>query len=108
MLEPPGTRFTVLGAAARLNPGVLMVRYTAVLDVRLPDVPVIVMVGVPGTAELLAESVRVLLPVVGLGENDAVTPLGNPEAARFTLPANPYALEKLTVDVLDAPGFIER
>jgi hypothetical protein len=41
-------------------------------------------------AELLAVSVIVLLPVVGLGANDAVTPLGKPDAERVTLPVNPY------------------
>ena len=59
----------------------------AVID---PEVPVIVTVAAPGVAVLLADNVKVLVPVVGLGENDAVTPLGRPEAARFTLPENPY------------------
>jgi len=86
---PLGTRLTVLGAAESVNPGVLMVRFTPVLAVSAPEVPVMVIVGLPGTAELLADRVNVLLPVVGFGENDAVTPLGNPEAARLTLPANP-------------------
>ena len=39
---------------------------------------------------LLAVNVNVLLPVVGLGANDAVTPLGRPETDRFTLPVKPY------------------
>jgi len=54
-------------------------------------------------AELLAVSVITLLPVVGFGLNDAVTPPGRPDAARVTLPANPP--EPLTVMVLvpDAP-----
>ena len=37
----------------------------------------------------LAESVSRLLPFVGLGENEAVTPLGNPDTARFVLPVKP-------------------
>ncbi len=44
----------------------------------------------PRLAELLAVSVSVLLPVVGFGEKEAVTPLGRPETERFTLPVNPY------------------
>ena len=57
----------------------------------LPEVPVIVTVAAPRVAELLAVSVSTLLPVVGLVPNAAVTPLGRPEAARVTLPENPFA-----------------
>ena len=57
---------------------------------KLPEVPVTVTVYCPIVAVLLAVSVTVLLPVVGFGVKDAVTPLGRPETARFTLPANPY------------------
>ena len=51
------------------------------------------MVLVPTVAVLLAVSVSSLksVVVVGFGENDAVTPLGRPETARLTLPANPYS-----------------
>ena len=49
-----------------------------------------VTVLVPTAAVLLAVNVRVLEFVVGFGENEAVTPLGSPETARFTLPLNPY------------------
>ncbi len=41
-----------------------------------------VTVDVPVIAVLLAASVSVLLPVVLVGLNVAVTPLGTPEAAR--------------------------
>jgi hypothetical protein len=44
----------------------------------------------PRLAELLAVSAMVLLPFVGFGEKDAVTPLGRPEAERVTLPVNPF------------------
>jgi hypothetical protein len=54
--------------------------------VRVPDVPVMVTVDEPVVAVLLAVSVSTLLPVVGLVPNAAVTPLGNPDAARVTLP----------------------
>ena len=57
---------------------------------RLPDVPVTVTVDCPMVAALLAVNVSVLLPVVGFGVKDAVTPLGRPDTARVTLPANPY------------------
>ena len=81
------------GEAAMLKFGVpvaVMVRAIVVLAVKLPDVPVMVTVAVPVVAVLLAVSVRTLLPVVGFVPKDAVTPLGKPEAARVTLPLNPF------------------
>jgi hypothetical protein len=60
-----------------------------VVAVKLPEVPVIVTVAEPVVALLLAVSVSTLVEVVGLVANDAVTPLGRPEAARVTLPVNP-------------------
>ena len=57
--------------------------------VRVPDVPVMVTVDVPVAAVLEADRVRTLVPVVGLVPNEAVTPLGKPEAERVTLPVNP-------------------
>jgi hypothetical protein len=58
--------------------------------VRLPDVPVIVTVTVPVVAVLLAASVNVLELVVLLGLNDAVTPLGRPDADKLTLLLKPF------------------
>jgi hypothetical protein len=66
------------------------VRATVVVAVKLLDVPVIVTVAVPVVAVLLAVSVRTLEPVVGFVPNAAVTPLGKPDAARVTLPLNPF------------------
>ena len=63
---------------------------TVVVAVSAPEVPVTVIVLVPGVAVLFAVSVRVVISVVGFGENDAVTPVGRPETTRFTLPVNPY------------------
>lgn len=62
---------------------------TVVVALRLPEVPVMVTVAAPVVAVLLAVSVKVLVEVVGLVLNDAVTPLGRPEAASVTLPVNP-------------------
>ena len=58
-----------------------------------PEVPVIVSVLLPRAAVELAERVRIAsyCVVTGLGENEAVTPLGRPETERVTLPLNPYA-----------------
>ena len=71
-------------------PAVLTVRLTAVVWVRLPDTPVIVTVDVPVVAVALAVKVSVLLVEVGFGENAAVTPLGNAELLRVTVPLNPF------------------
>jgi hypothetical protein len=49
-----------------------------------------VSVFVPGATEPLAARVIMLNPVAGLGENDAVNPLGRPDTEKFTLPVNPY------------------
>jgi hypothetical protein len=68
----------------------LTVRAIVVVLVRLPDVPVIVTVAVPVVAVPLAVSVTVLVAVAGLGLNDAVTPLGRPDADRLTLPPKPF------------------
>jgi hypothetical protein len=57
---------------------------------KLPEVPVIVTVAAPVVAVLLAVSVRVLVAVAGFVLNDAVTPLGKPEADKLTLPLNPF------------------
>jgi len=56
----------------------------------VPEVPVIVTVDVPVVAVLLAVSVKVLVAVVGFVLNDAVTPLGRPDAAKVTLPVKPF------------------
>ena len=77
------------GASVKLG-GVLAatVKATVVVSVSEPEVPVIVTVEVPTVAVLLAVSVSTLLPVAGFVPKAAVTPLGNPDAARVTLPVN--------------------
>jgi hypothetical protein len=74
------------------------VRASVVLAVRLPEVPVMVTVAVPVVAVALAVSVSTLVEVVGFVLNVAVTPLGKPDAARVTLPVNPF--KSFTVIVL--------
>jgi hypothetical protein len=49
-----------------------------------------VTVTVPIGAVPLAVSVNVLVLAAGFGLNDAVTPLGRPEAERVTFPLNPF------------------
>ncbi len=66
--------------------------------VKPPDVPVMVTKAVPEVAALLAASVNVLVLAVLLGLNDAVTPLGRPDADKLTLLLKPFC--GLTVMVL--------
>ena len=68
----------------------LTVRAIAVAFDKLPEVPVMVTVPAPVVAVLLAVSVRVLVVVAGFVLNDAVTPLGKPEADKVTLPLKPF------------------
>ena len=67
--------------------------------VRAPEVPVIVSVTVPVAAVPLAVNVNVLEAVAGLGLNEAVTPLGRPDADKLTLPLKPFC--GVTVMVLE-------
>lgn len=64
-----------------------------------PEVPVIVTVNAPTVVVLLAVKVSMLLLVVGLVPNDAVTPLGKPDAASVTLPVKPPTSVTLIVSV---------
>src|SRR5579862_577474 len=60
-----------------------------------------VTVAAPGTAEALAVRVSVLVVVVGFGAKAASTPVGRLDAARLTLPLNPFC--PVTVIVLVTP-----
>ena len=57
----------------------------------------------PVAAPLVAENVTWLVLVAGLVPNVAVTPLGKPDAVKFTLPLNPFAGLTLTVVKPDPP-----
>ena len=70
---------------------------------RAPEVPVMVTSASPGVAVSLVTRVNVLIPVAGFGEKDAVTPLGSPDAAKFTLPVNPYWGYTAIVAVAELP-----
>ena len=81
--------FSVLGADRVKLPGGVTVNATVVVSTMVPEVPVTVTFWAPTVAVPLAVKVNVLVPVVLVGLNDAVTPLGRPDAARLTLPVNP-------------------
>jgi hypothetical protein len=98
----PGATVCEDGDADRLKFGLdaaLTVSVMVVVCVKLPEVPVTVTVTVPVAAVPLAVNVTVLVLVAGFGLNAAVTPLGNPEADRVTLLANPF--DGVIVIVLD-------
>jgi hypothetical protein len=63
----------------------------AVDAVRLFETPATVTLYVPAAAEAVAAKVSKLEPVVGFVPNEPVTPAGNPEADKVTLPVNPPA-----------------
>jgi len=99
-MELPATPEAGL-AQAICNPevtGGVTVSEIDVVAVAAPEVPVIVTVDVPESAVALAVSVRT--PFV---PNDAVTPLGNPDAARVTLPVNPFRSFTVIMSVALAP-----
>ena len=81
-----------------------MSRINEVEAVCEPDVPLTVTAYWPTAAVPEAVSVNVLLvPIAGFGENNAVTPLGRPDAASFTLPENPDSGFTYTVVVANVP-----
>jgi hypothetical protein len=71
--------------------GGLTVRDSVVELDRLPDEPVMVTVAGPVVAVLVAVSVNVLALVVLVGLNDALTPVGRPDADKLTLPLKPLS-----------------
>jgi hypothetical protein len=78
-------------------------RRTVVVADTAPEVPVMTTVAEPVVAVLLADSVSKLVPDVGFGVNDAVTPLGKLDATKLTLPVNPFTLVTTTLVVLEKP-----
>ena len=89
------------GLAESEKSGAFTVRLTVAVCVSPPPVPVTVTLAVPVAAVLEAVKVSALLvPVAGVGLNDAVTPLGKPLAVKATPVVNPFSL--VTVMVLEA------
>ena len=64
----------------------MTVSETAVVWMRPPELPQIVIWAKPSDAAVEAVNVSVLVPVVVLGLKDAVTPAGRPRAERATEP----------------------
>lgn len=70
--------------------GAATVNEIAIVELRLPDLPVTVTVAAPVVAVELAVKVNVLVVVVLAGLNAAVTPVGRPETVSATAPVNPF------------------
>jgi hypothetical protein len=103
---PAALKVTVTGITGLWVPissAAVTVKTIEVEAVREPLVPAIVNVAEPRLAALLAVSVNTLVPAVGFGLKDAVTPLGNPETARVTFPANPDTSLTAMVNALEVP-----
>ena len=83
--------------------GVTVSVKVVVTGVSVPEVPVIVTVEVPAVAVLLAVSVRTLEVAEDAGLNEAVTPLGKPDAANATLPVKGLTSVTVIVSVPLAP-----
>ena len=91
------------GDTERVKPeAAVTVRPSANVLTILPDLPEMVTVALPGTAELDADKVR----VVEL--KDAVTPAAKPEALRATVPEKPFSGVTAMVLVTLAPGVTDR
>jgi len=69
--------------------GGITARAIEVVLVNVLHVPITVMFALATAAVLLAVSVSVDEVLVLVGLNDAVTPLGNPESDKFTVPLKP-------------------
>lgn len=76
--------------------------------VKLPDEPVTVTVTVPMAAVMLEVSVSTLVLELLPGLNDAVTPLGRPDADKLTLPVKPFWGVLVMVLVALAPWVMVR
>jgi len=82
---------TLDGEAVRLKlPAGTMVSEMFVWLDKLPDAPAIVTEKVPVAALLAAANVTVLDDGSDGGLNDALTPLGRPEAEKLTVPPKPF------------------
>jgi hypothetical protein len=99
VLEPlaPCTTDKLAGEAEREKSGTgaaVTVRESVVVLVKPPEVPAMMTVAVPGVTALptvKAKVLEVVVLVVLVGLNEAVTPAGKPEADRLTLPLKPFS-----------------
>jgi hypothetical protein len=106
--EPPGATLTFAGVAERTNAGApLIVKVSRAVPASVPEAPVIVMIDVDATAELLARKVNVLVVMALGGLNEAVTPAGNPPIVRLTALEKPCCALTVMVATPLAPAATE-
>ena len=86
-----------------MSAAAVRVRLTVVVLIKPATRPVTVTVTDPVAAVLPAVSVNVLVLAVLLGPNDAVTPLGRPDADKLTLLLKPFCGVTVMVLVPLAP-----
>lgn len=100
----PAARESEAAEGATVKLGVpVTVSAMVMVELSVPEVPVMVIVEVPATAVLATVKVTTLVPVVGLVAKAAVTPVGNPDTARVTAPANGLTSVTVIVSVPVAP-----
>jgi hypothetical protein len=107
----PATTDNVVADGLSVKPPVGEVTVSAmvvVTGVSDPEVPVMVIVEVPAAAVLPTVSVSTLEVVEDVGLNEAVTPVGRPDAANVTLPVNGLTSVSVIVSVPLAPSAIDR
>jgi hypothetical protein len=107
--EAPIGRFSAVGEAVKVKVGCgAIVSVTLVLAVSDPDVPVIDTVDAPLTA-VFGTAIVITVALAELaGLNDAVTPLGRPDALNVTVPVNPFCGNTEIDAVPPAPGLTLR
>jgi len=106
----PAATVRFAGDAESVKSGVaaVNVRTMVVVAVNVPEVPVMVTVDAPAVAALVAVSVSTVELAEEAGLNEAVTPLGRPDAANETLPVNGLTSVIVIVSVPLAPWAIDR
>ena len=94
--------------AVRVTVGTINVTLMVWLCVTPSPVPLRVRVATPELAAELADSVSVLIPFPGeamvAGENEAVTPFGNPDADNAIADLNPFTAAVATVNLVSVPA----
>jgi hypothetical protein len=95
------------GVSVKPDAGGTVSEIVAVAGVSAPEVPVIVIGYVPAAVVATTANVTTLEPADEAGLNEAVTPVGWPEAANDTLPVNGLISVTVIVSVPLAPRAID-
>lgn len=90
-----------------MKPEEVTVRVMEVVALSVPEAPVMVIGYAPGTVDDATAKVATLEVVDEDGLNEAVTPVGMPDAAKVTLPANGLTSAIVMVSVPLAPAVTE-